>query len=111
MRMNTHRLIVLASVALIGSLGCASNLQQRRESSSSSSASVSASGSASASASASSSDEHLPAAVTKTFESRFPGACIVKQEAERENGVVVYDLEFTDGNVEKEMDITADGTM
>ena len=30
---------------------------------------------------------------------------------EAENGVTVYDLEFTDGSIEKETDITADGTM
>jgi uncharacterized membrane protein YkoI len=53
----------------------------------------------------------LPEAVKKTFEARFPRAEIEKIDAEEENGVMVYDIEFKDGDTEKETDITADGTM
>jgi hypothetical protein len=53
----------------------------------------------------------LPAPVKKTFRARFPKAEIEKLEVEEEDGVTVYDLEFRDETVEKETDITADGTM
>jgi hypothetical protein len=53
----------------------------------------------------------LPAAVKKTFRVQFPKAEIEKLDVEEENGVTVYDLEFRDGDTEKETDITADGTM
>jgi hypothetical protein len=53
----------------------------------------------------------LPAAVKKTFRAKFPKGEIQKLEAEVENGVRVYDLEFKDADVEKETDITEGGTM
>jgi hypothetical protein len=53
----------------------------------------------------------LPAAAKRTFRDKFPKAVIEKLEAEEENGVMVYDIEFKDGDTEKETDITADGTM
>jgi hypothetical protein len=53
----------------------------------------------------------LPAPVRKTFRAHFPKAEIEKLEVEVEDGVTVYDFEFKDGTVEKETDITADGTM
>jgi hypothetical protein len=53
----------------------------------------------------------LPEAVRKTFEARFPRAQIEKIDAEDENGVTVYDVEFRQGRVEKETDIAADGTL
>jgi hypothetical protein len=53
----------------------------------------------------------LPDPVAKTFQAAFPKAEILKVDAEEENGVTVYDLEFKDGTTEKETDITADGTM
>jgi uncharacterized membrane protein YkoI len=56
-------------------------------------------------------DTKLPDAVRKTFEAKFPKAEIQKVDVEEENGVTVYDLEFKQGAVEKETDITADGTM
>jgi hypothetical protein len=56
-------------------------------------------------------DTKLPDAVKKTFEARFPKGEIEKVEAEEEGGVTVYDIEFKDGETEKETDITADGTM
>jgi uncharacterized membrane protein YkoI len=56
-------------------------------------------------------DVKLPPAVKKTFEANFPKAQIEKVEVEVEDGVTVYDFEFKDGNLEKETDITADGTM
>jgi uncharacterized membrane protein YkoI len=56
-------------------------------------------------------DTKLPEAVKKTFEARFPKGEIEKVEVEEEGGVTVYDLEFKDGDTEKETDITADGTM
>ena len=53
----------------------------------------------------------LPEAVQKTFKEKFPKAEIEKIEVEDENGVTVYDIEFKEGETEKETDITADGTM
>jgi uncharacterized membrane protein YkoI len=53
----------------------------------------------------------LPEAVMKTFKAKFPKAEIQKTEVEEENGVTVYDIEFKDGDTEKETDITADGIM
>jgi uncharacterized membrane protein YkoI len=56
-------------------------------------------------------DTKLPDAVKKTFDAKFPGAQVHKIDVEEEGGVMVYDLEFRDGAVEKETDIAADGTM
>jgi len=56
-------------------------------------------------------DSGLPDPVAKTFRATFPGAEITKVDVDAENGVTVYDLEFTDGLIEKEADITADGIM
>jgi hypothetical protein len=53
----------------------------------------------------------LPDAVAKTFATAFPEGVIQKADAEEENGVMVYDLEFKDGDTEKETDIAEDGTM
>ena len=53
----------------------------------------------------------LPEAVTKTFKATFPKGEITKLDVDVENGVTVYDIEFNDGKMEKETDITADGTM
>jgi hypothetical protein len=53
----------------------------------------------------------LPEPVAKTFHAMFPKGEILKVDAEEENGVMVYDLEFKEGAVEKETDITAEGTM
>ena len=53
----------------------------------------------------------LPDSVARAFRSTFPKAEISKLDVDEENGVTVYDLEFTDGTIEKEADITADGTM
>jgi hypothetical protein len=53
----------------------------------------------------------LPGAVKKTFDAEFPKAGIEKVEVEEENGVTVYDIEFKEGETEKETDITAEGIM
>jgi hypothetical protein len=53
----------------------------------------------------------LPDSVAKTFQATFPKAQITKLDVDEEDGVTVYDIEFKDGAVEKETDITADGTM
>jgi hypothetical protein len=53
----------------------------------------------------------LPDPVMKTFKNTFPKAEISKLDMDEENGVTVYDIEFTDGATEKETDIAADGTM
>ena len=53
----------------------------------------------------------LPEPVAKTFKAQFPKGQIEKLDATEENGVMVYDIEFRDGAVEKETDIAADGTM
>jgi hypothetical protein len=53
----------------------------------------------------------LPDPVAKAFETAFPKGKILKVDAEEEDGVTVYDFEFKDGAIEKETDITADGTM
>ena len=41
----------------------------------------------------------LPDPVTKTFQATFPKAQITKLDAEEENGVTVYDIEFKDGAI------------
>lgn len=56
-------------------------------------------------------DSKLPDVVARTFRNAFPKAQIMKLDAEEENGVIVYDLEFMDVATEKETDITADGIM
>lgn len=56
-------------------------------------------------------DVKMPAAVASTFAKLFPKGQIIELEAEQENGVTVYDIEFLDGEVEKEAEIAADGTM
>lgn len=53
----------------------------------------------------------LPEPVERTFRSVFPRAAIDRLDVAEEDGVMVYDFEFTDGKLEKETDITADGTM
>ncbi len=53
----------------------------------------------------------MPAAVAKTFKAAFPRGEPTKVDAEEENGVMVYNVQFKDGMVEKETDIAADGTM
>jgi hypothetical protein len=53
----------------------------------------------------------IPEAVKKTFWEKFPKGEIFKVDVEDENGLKVYDLEFKDGGIEKETDITTDGTM
>jgi hypothetical protein len=53
----------------------------------------------------------LPDPVAATFKAQFPKAEIQKLTSEEEEGVVVYDFEFKDGDAEKETDIAADGTM
>jgi hypothetical protein len=54
---------------------------------------------------------NLPDIVAKAFKAVFPNGRIDKTDAEEENGVMVYDIEFKDGTAEKETDITADGIM
>jgi hypothetical protein len=53
----------------------------------------------------------VPDGVMKTFKSAFPDGKVIKVDVDVENGVTVYDMEFKDGSVEKETDISADGTM
>jgi hypothetical protein len=53
----------------------------------------------------------LPDPVMQTFRAAFPNGEIAKVDVDEENGVSVYDLEFTEGKTEKETDIAADGTM
>jgi uncharacterized membrane protein YkoI len=53
----------------------------------------------------------LPDPVIRTFQATFPKAQVTKLDVDEENGVTVYDIEFKDGKVEKETDITVDGTM
>lgn len=56
-------------------------------------------------------DLKLPEPVRKTFKQVFPDGEITKLDVDQEDGVTVYDIEFKDEAVEKETDITADGTM
>ncbi len=55
--------------------------------------------------------DKVPEAVANTFRSAFPNGTIAKLDVEEENGVMVYDFEFTAGDREKECDIAGDGTM
>ncbi len=53
----------------------------------------------------------LPDPVEKTYRATFPKGEISKLDVSEENGITVYDIEFSDGALEKETDIAADGTM
>ena len=53
----------------------------------------------------------LPDSVDHTYRATFPKGEISKLDVSEENGVTVYDIEFRDGEFEKETDIAADGTM
>ena len=53
----------------------------------------------------------LPDSVEQTYRATFPKGEISKLDVSEENGVTVYDIEFRDGELEKETDIAADGTM
>jgi hypothetical protein len=53
----------------------------------------------------------LPPAVDKAFKDAFPHARIEKLDAEKEDGVMVYDFEFKNGAAVQEADIAADGTI
>jgi len=55
--------------------------------------------------------DKLPASAKKTFKKTFPKGEITKLDVDEENGVTVYDIEFMEGAIEMETDITADGTM
>jgi hypothetical protein len=52
----------------------------------------------------------LPAKVLDAFRAKFPTSVIVKQTREEEDGKEVYDIEFTQGGVKHEADLSADGT-
>lgn len=56
-------------------------------------------------------DSKLPDAVATTFKAKFPNGKIEKLDVTAEEGVNVYDIEFSDGKMEKETDIAEDGTM
>jgi len=51
----------------------------------------------------------LPAPVAEAVKSECPNCTIAKSTREKENGIVVYDLEFRNG--QGEMDVAADGTI
>lgn len=53
----------------------------------------------------------LPAVVKKAFDSKFPKATIERADAETENGLEIFDLEFKDRGLEKEADFAKDGTL
>ncbi len=53
----------------------------------------------------------LPAAAANAFKNAFPNGRIQKLDVDEENGVIVYDIEFTNGKAEQETDIAADGTI
>ncbi|HEX4412689.1 MAG TPA: PepSY-like domain-containing protein [Lacipirellulaceae bacterium] len=53
----------------------------------------------------------LPAVVKKAFDAKYPKATIESVDAETENGIEIYDLEFRDGISEKEADFAKDGTL
>ncbi|HKQ56756.1 MAG TPA: hypothetical protein VJY35_02705 [Candidatus Eisenbacteria bacterium] len=55
--------------------------------------------------------EKMPEVVAATFRAVFPNGTIQKLDVAEENGVMVYDFEFTAGAREKETDIIGDGTM
>jgi hypothetical protein len=55
--------------------------------------------------------EKMPEVVAATFRAVFPNGTIQKLDVGEENGVMVYDFEFTAGARGKETDIIGDGTM
>lgn len=56
-------------------------------------------------------DAKLPDPVTKALRAKYPKAVIERIDVLEENGVNVYDIEFSVGKSEHETDISEDGTM
>lgn len=54
--------------------------------------------------------EQIPSAVMNAVRAKFPTAKIEKSAREKENGVVIYDLEFTQNGRKTEADIREDGS-
>lgn len=53
--------------------------------------------------------KQIPAAVLKTFESAYPNAKIKGQSVETEKGVKYYEIESTEGTMNRDLLYTADG--
>jgi len=70
---------------------------------------LSGSGAVAQGKSASKDKKSLPTAVSKAIHDNRPGAEIDKLDIEKENGLVVYDIEFKAG--QGEMDVAEDGTV
>lgn len=54
---------------------------------------------------------NLPEVVAKAFKDAFPKGEIAKADAEKEGGIEIYDIEFREGESERECDIAADGAI
>jgi hypothetical protein len=53
----------------------------------------------------------LPEQVAQAFSSAFPNARASSVDAEKEGGLTVYEIEFTEDGVRRECEMTADGTI
>jgi hypothetical protein len=53
--------------------------------------------------------DSLPDSITRSIEQRFPGAQIDEWTSDRDNGTLVYEVEFESADAEYEADLAADG--
>jgi hypothetical protein len=53
----------------------------------------------------------LPSVVKKAFDARYPKATITGADANKENGLEIYDIEFKHKGLTKEADFAKDGTL
>lgn len=52
----------------------------------------------------------VPESVKSAFRAKYPAAQVTKWETEKEDGKMIYEAEFKDGDKEKEVHITPDGS-
>ena len=52
----------------------------------------------------------VPQNVISAFRAKYPGAQVIKWEAEKEDGKFYFEAKIKDGTKEKEVHITADGS-
>ena len=55
--------------------------------------------------------DELPASVETSFTTTFPKAVITEMTREDEGGVVVYDIEFSQDDVDRSVEISVDGVV
>ena len=55
-------------------------------------------------------ESEVPPAVLEAFKAKYPNAQVKEWEAEKEDGKFFFEVEFKDGDKEKEVHITPDGS-